>query len=64
MADQFFGVNRGGKVEDVTTDTSTTSKDVEIRIDLSAGLRDAEIDILIETLKRFRRENPSTTLVT
>lgn len=64
MARQYFGVDRGGKVENVTTDTSTTSKAVEISIDLAIVLRDAEIDILIETLKRFRRQNPSTTLVT
>ncbi len=64
MADQFYGVDRGANVEGVTTGTSTTSKDVELRIDLSAGLRDAEIEIMVKNILRFRRENPGPTLVT
>lgn len=51
MADRFYGVDRGGQGKDVSEDSSTTSKDVEIRIDLSAGMERHEVLLLIDELK-------------
>lgn len=51
MADRFYGVDRGGQGKDVSEDASTTSKDVEVRIDLSAGMERHEVLLLIDELK-------------
>lgn len=32
MADHFYGIAPGGSIGDVTADTSTTSKSVELRV--------------------------------
>lgn len=38
MADFFVGVNRGERTSSITSNTSTTSKDIELRFTTSATL--------------------------
>lgn len=38
MADFFVGINRGERTSSITSNTSTTSKDIELRFTTSATL--------------------------
>ncbi len=53
MATQFFGISRGGQLKDVTTGTSTTGKNVEITVNDAVGLKQSDVDVLVETLQQF-----------
>jgi hypothetical protein len=51
MADRFYGIDRGNAgVRNVTESASTTSLDVEVRVDL-IGMSKLEVLTLIDTLK-------------
>ena len=51
MADRFYGIERGAAgVHSVTESSSTTSLDVEVRVDL-IGMSKLEVLLLIDTLK-------------
>jgi hypothetical protein len=51
MPDRFYGIDRGpGEVRRVTESASTTSLDVEVRIDL-IGMSKLEVLLLIDTLR-------------
>ena len=51
MADRFYGIERGAAgVRSVTESASTTSLDVEVRVDL-IGMSKLEVLLLIDTLK-------------
>jgi hypothetical protein len=60
MAIQFFGLNRGGRVEDVATGTSTTSKKLELAVDDTVGLTRKEVLQLLDTLKQYLLNQRST----
>jgi hypothetical protein len=50
MADRFYGIDRGAAgVRSVTESASTTSLDVEVRVDL-IGMSKLEVLLLIDTL--------------
>lgn len=46
MAHRYYGGNQGGHLTDITEGSSTTSKSVELAIDLSAGM--SREDVLIQ----------------
>lgn len=51
MADRYYGLDRGERLKDVSENSSTTSKDVEIRIDLAPGMSRSEVLELLEYLE-------------
>lgn len=51
MAVQFIGINRGAQLDGITTGTSTTSKDMEVTVDLTKNMTRKEI---LDNLDRFR----------
>lgn len=53
MASRYFGVNRGAQGEGVTEGSSTTSKDMEVVIDLTKNLTKAEVADKLEEIKNF-----------
>lgn len=57
MANRYYGVDRGGEKKDITEDSSTTSKDVEVVIDLSPGMDRAEALIMLEYIKQYIMED-------
>lgn len=50
MADRYYGIDRGRDKSTITDDSSTTSKDVEIRVDLAPGMSRHEV---IEKIKQL-----------
>lgn len=51
MADRFYGIERGNQgVRNVTESASTTSLDIEVRVDL-IGMSKLEVLLAIDTLK-------------
>jgi hypothetical protein len=51
MADRFYGIDRGLQgVRNVTESASTTSLDVEVRVDL-IGMSKLEVLLALDTLK-------------
>jgi hypothetical protein len=51
MADRFYGIDRGNSgVRNVTESASTTSLDVEVRVDL-IGMSKLEVLLAIEAIK-------------
>lgn len=71
MASAFFGLNRGqtgrtgaaGTSPVTESATATGSTDVEVRIDLTKGLRKQEMYDIIERLQEWVMENRSKFLV-
>lgn len=63
MATQYFGINRGGQLKDVTTGTSTTSKAVEITVNDAVGITRGDLDELIDYLKQFIYNQRTTPFV-
>ena len=53
MANVYIGINIGGGIEDVTHDSSTTSSDVEVVVNLASGLSKAEIMIALEMIEAY-----------
>lgn len=50
MADIFYGMDRGDAEEDITTGTSTPTKDVEVAIDDAVSLTKSEV---IQSLQKI-----------
>jgi hypothetical protein len=51
MSDRFYGIERGNQgVRNVTESASTTSLDVEVRVDL-IGMSKLEVLLAIDTLR-------------
>lgn len=53
MATRYFGVNRGGQQTDVTQGSSTTSKKVELVVDLASSLTQTEVLLAIENIANY-----------
>ena len=51
MAKRYIGVDQGGRDVDVTEDSSTTSKNVELVIDLAQGMSRQEVLLAIEYIE-------------
>lgn len=50
MADLFIGINKGGTAKDITTGSSTTSKDIELVIDDTKALSKSDVKMLTQFL--------------
>lgn len=57
MASRYFGIDRGVQKTTVTQDSSTLSKDVELVVDLAAGMSKAEVLQAIDYLRGYVTEN-------
>lgn len=53
MASEYYGLNRGQHSEDVTQGSSTGSTDIEVRIDLTKGLGESDVMILLDEIKNY-----------
>ena len=63
MAERFYGLDRGETKNDVTEGASSTSTlDVEVRIDLASNVTQSEVVFLIEEIKNFILENTRRTV--
>lgn len=51
MASEYYGVNRGQQHKDVVVATSSPTKDIELKIDLTKNLTKAEVIMLLELLE-------------
>lgn len=57
MADIFYGVDRGETLDDVVTDSSSPTKDVEVVVDDAVSLTKTEVIQALEYIKEFILES-------
>lgn len=50
MADIFYGVDRGDNEQDVVTDSSSPTKDVEVVVDDAVGLTKNDVIISLQMI--------------
>lgn len=60
MATQFIGVDRGAQRTTITTGTSTTSKGLEVTVDLTKGFTRAEIEVKLQEISDFILDTRTT----
>ncbi len=63
MASQFIGKARGAPRTSITTGTSTTSKSLELVVDLTAGWTRGEILVALEELGDYILDTRTTPFV-
>lgn len=51
MADRFYGLDRGDSEFDVSEDSSSPAKGVEVCVDLAVSLQKSEVIILLDMIK-------------
>lgn len=51
MADRFYGLDRGDQEGDVSEDSSSPTKDVEVAVDLAVSLEKSEVIQLLDMIK-------------
>jgi hypothetical protein len=51
MADRFYGLDRGDTEFDVSEDSSSPTKDVEVVVDLAVNLEKSEVIQKLEEIK-------------
>lgn len=57
MASRYFGIERGAQKTGITQGSSSTSKKLELVVDLTAGFTKAEVLQAIEYLEGYITEN-------
>lgn len=57
MADRFIGIVKGGTLDSVTQGSSTTSKAIELRIDLAVTMTKQEVLLALEHLEHYIEQN-------
>lgn len=57
MAIQYYGLNRGENEDDVTTGASTTSKKLEVTLDLTGGFERSEVLLALEKIANYILEH-------
>jgi hypothetical protein len=60
MAIQYYGIERGATRTTVTTGTSTTSKKLELTIDLTAGFTRKEVEDQTQVILDFIMDERTT----
>ncbi len=60
MASQYIGKARGAQRTTITTGTSSTSKSLELVVDLTAGWTKAEIIVALEELEDYILDTRTT----
>jgi hypothetical protein len=53
MASRYYGCERGGKSDSVTDGSSSTSKTVEVVVDLADGANRNEVIEALENIKNY-----------
>lgn len=51
MASRYYGSDRGETYDDITESSATTSKDVELVVDLAASLTKSEVLMKLDEIK-------------
>lgn len=57
MAVQYFGIEKGAKFTTVTQDSSTTSKTIELAVDLADGASKEQVIVALQNLKDYILQN-------
>ncbi len=57
MASRYFGISRGGTEDSVTQGSSTTSKKLEVVLDLSGNFTKQEVLQGLEYIKQYILKN-------
>jgi hypothetical protein len=57
MAVQYFGIEKGAKFTTVTQDSSTTSKTIELTVDLADGASKEQVIVALQNLKDYILQN-------
>lgn len=60
MAVQYIGKSRGAARTTITTGTSTTSKSLEVTVDLTAGWKKSELDVALDEIRDYILDTRST----
>lgn len=60
MAVQYFGLNRGERIESLSTGTSTTSKKIELAVDDTVSITKGELELALDTIKRYILDQRTT----
>lgn len=58
MADIFYGIDRGERENDVVTDSSSPTKDVEVVVDDAVGLKKSEVILALDMIKNHLLAEP------
>lgn len=53
MAIQYYGVDKGAQYTTVTTGSSTTSKKIELTVDLTGAATRAQVLLGLEAIREF-----------
>lgn len=64
MAVQYIGVNRGAQRTTITTGTSSTSKTLEVTVDLTGNMTREEIVRQLGDIQDYILSNPSSPFAT
>lgn len=57
MANRYFGNDHGKTEFDITQGSSTTSKDVEVVVDLSAGMSKNDVLVKLKEISNYILKN-------
>jgi NACalpha-BTF3-like transcription factor len=57
MAKHFFGINKGNKFTTVTDATSTTSKDIELTVELTSDASREQVIVALQNLRDYILQN-------
>jgi hypothetical protein len=57
MAKHYFGINRGNKPTTVTEGTASTTKDIEVTVELTAGADREDVLVGLENIKNAILQN-------
>jgi hypothetical protein len=62
MASQYWGIERGAQPSSVTTGSSTTSKKIELVVDLTSGATKKDVILALEALRQAVLNDRTTPL--
>jgi len=57
MAKHFFGIDKGNKFTSVTDSTSTTSKDIEVTVELTSDATKEQVIVALQNLRDYILQN-------
>jgi hypothetical protein len=57
MALHYFGINRGNKPTTVTSGAATTSKDIEVTVELTSGADKEDVLVALESIRNAILQN-------
>lgn len=57
MAKHFFGIDKGNKFTSVSDSTSTTSKDIEVTVELTSDATKEQVIVALQNLRDYILQN-------